>query len=400
MNPQAGRGDGREVAAHRVADVRAAGRGSGSGSRSSLSSSSPRRSTHGCRWHGSPRAFRSGCEASNGSASTTSTGSSTTPSTTTTRGKAPQKGGPGLTTLPSVGIGTHQPGTAGEAGLPPPNIKSVFAQPLPGEGVWRSSGPPVNGGPPVLVTTYRTETDYPQIVAYLAWFDHTRTASAYYPGRYEPPSAALRGPMQVPYSQRNRLLATFNGGFIYADGLNGDALNGVTNEPLKQGQRDRRRVQERQGRHRQLEGRPDRSQERRVGAPEPSADRRPRQAQPEPRPQHRLGLHARERRPRLAHRARDRQARQPHLRRRERPDRHLARQHPHARRRGARDGARHQSRVVHAHHVPPHSTARSCRRRSRTTTSSRPRGTLCQTIVTSSRFTGACRGQSRFLSNS
>jgi hypothetical protein len=93
----------------------------------------------------------------------------------------------------------------------------------------------VRGGPPVLVTTYRTETDYPQIVAYLAWFDHTRTATAYYPGRYEPPSASLRGPTEVPHSQRYRLLATFNGGFIYADGLNGDALNGVTNEPLKQG---------------------------------------------------------------------------------------------------------------------------------------------------------------------
>jgi hypothetical protein len=93
----------------------------------------------------------------------------------------------------------------------------------------------VNGGPPVLVTTYRTETDYPQIVAYLAWFDHTRTASAYYPGRYEPPNQALGGPHEIPYSQRYRLLATFNGGFIYSDGLNGDALNGVTNEPLKQG---------------------------------------------------------------------------------------------------------------------------------------------------------------------
>ncbi len=149
--------------------------------------------------------------------------------------KAPQKGGPGLTTLPSVGVGNGGPSQPPKQDYQPPNIKPVFARRLPHEGVWRPSGPPVNGGPPVLVTTYRTERDYPQIVAYLAWFDHTRTASAYYPGRYEPPNAALRGPMQVPYSQRHRLLATFNGGFIYADGLNGDALNGVTNEPFKQG---------------------------------------------------------------------------------------------------------------------------------------------------------------------
>ena len=149
---------------------------------------------------------------------------------------APKKGGPGLTTLPSVGIGNghpkhHHPKKA----YLPPNIKPVFTYGLPGEGVWKPTGPRVKGGPPVLVTTFRTETDYPQILAYVAWFDHTRTASAYYPGRYEPPTASLRGPTQVPYGQRHRLLATFNGGFIYADGLNGDSLDGVTNEPFKQG---------------------------------------------------------------------------------------------------------------------------------------------------------------------
>src|SRR5262249_57366997 len=92
-----------------------------------------------------------------------------------------------------------------------------------------------DGGPPALVTTFRTELAYPQIVAYVAWFDSTRTALAYYPGRYEPPNATLRGPMQVPSGQRWRLLATFNSGFIYSDGLNGDALNGHVNEALKQG---------------------------------------------------------------------------------------------------------------------------------------------------------------------
>ena len=41
--------------------------------------------------------------------------------------------------------------------------------------------------------------------------------------------------MQVPFGQRWRLLATFNSGFIYSDGLNGDALDGHTNEPLRDG---------------------------------------------------------------------------------------------------------------------------------------------------------------------
>jgi hypothetical protein len=147
--------------------------------------------------------------------------------------RTPAKGGPQLKTLPTVGV--HAKPKVHATGVWPPRIRPVFARPLPGEGVWRPSGPPVAGGPPVLVTTFRTERDYPRIVAYVAWFDHRRTALGYYPGRYEPPSATLRGPMQVPYGQRWRLLATFNSGFIYSDGLNGDALDGHVNEPLRDG---------------------------------------------------------------------------------------------------------------------------------------------------------------------
>ena len=149
--------------------------------------------------------------------------------------KTPAKGGPQLQTLPTVGLHSgHKAHTKPKAVWPRP-VPLVFARPLPGEGVWKASGPPVAGRPPVLVTTFRTERDYPRIVAYVAWFDHTRTALGYYPGRYEPPSATLRGPMQVPFGQRWRLLASFNSGFIYSDGLNGDALNGHVNEPLRDG---------------------------------------------------------------------------------------------------------------------------------------------------------------------
>lgn len=154
---------------------------------------------------------------------------------------APKKGGPQLRTLPTVGLSQPPASHAPTAHAPthaaawPPPISPVFPNRLPGEGVWKPTGPPIDGGPPVLVTTFRTELDYPQLVAYVAWFDHTRTAIAYYPGRYEPPNAAVRGPMMVPDDQRWRLLATFNGGFTYTDGDNGSADNGLTNEPLKDG---------------------------------------------------------------------------------------------------------------------------------------------------------------------
>ena len=41
--------------------------------------------------------------------------------------------------------------------------------------------------------------------------------------------------MMVPYDQRWRLLATFNGAFTYTDGWNGSTDNGRMNEPLKDG---------------------------------------------------------------------------------------------------------------------------------------------------------------------
>ena len=152
---------------------------------------------------------------------------------------APRKGGPGLKRLPRVGLGpvpvvaptVH----AKRVTYTPPRIKPVFAQPLPGEGVWHRTGPRVDGAPPVLVTSYRPSPEYPAIVAYVLWIDHTRTDLAYYPGRYEPPDAVDRGPMMVPVDQRKRLLATFNGGFTHVDTDNGSAVNGHTNEPLIDG---------------------------------------------------------------------------------------------------------------------------------------------------------------------
>src|SRR5579862_8046098 len=43
----------------------------------------------------------------------------------------------------------------------PPPIKPVFPHRLPGEGVWRRTGPLVDGGPAVLVTTFRPQLDSP-----------------------------------------------------------------------------------------------------------------------------------------------------------------------------------------------------------------------------------------------
>jgi hypothetical protein len=161
-------------------------------------------------------------------------------SKTTSSNSGPAQVTPLTRAVGTTGLGAiaptiaHVTARANAAILPPP-IKPVFAHPLPGEGRWKPTGPSVNGSPPVLVTSFRPETAYPDIVAYVAWFDHTRTQIGYYPGGSEPPAAAVRGPMMVPPSQRRRLLATFNAGFTYTDGNNGSSDNGRVNEPLTDG---------------------------------------------------------------------------------------------------------------------------------------------------------------------
>jgi hypothetical protein len=143
---------------------------------------------------------------------------------------APAKGGPQLRRLPQVGVGFQARGS-----YRPARVRSPIVPALPGEGAWHSSGQFVGGVPPVLVTTFRPEADFPRIVAYVAWIDHTRTQLALYPGRYEPPAGQPRGPIEVPFGQRWRLLATFNSGFTYRDGHGGFAVNGNSYTPLSDG---------------------------------------------------------------------------------------------------------------------------------------------------------------------
>ena len=75
----------------------------------------------------------------------------------------------------------------------PPRIKPVFAHPLPGEGIWKPTGPPVEGGPPVLVTTFRPELDYPQ---------HRRLRRLVRPHAHR--ARVLSGPLRAAERSRTR----------------------------------------------------------------------------------------------------------------------------------------------------------------------------------------------------
>jgi hypothetical protein len=88
----------------------------------------------------------------------------------------------------------------------------------------------------VLVTSYRPDPNYPQMVAGVAWIDSAATSTQLYPGRAEPAvSMPSRGPMEVPASMRSRLVATFNSAFKLSDSGGGFASNGHTYAPMRDG---------------------------------------------------------------------------------------------------------------------------------------------------------------------
>jgi hypothetical protein len=144
---------------------------------------------------------------------------------------APSTGGAALRALPTVGVA---PAATASSYLPPA-ITPAVTPALPGEGVWRGTGPLVLGGPPVLVTTFRPDPLYPDMVAGVAWIDRTRAWMQLYPGRYEPASGPASRPAEVPPALRGRLLAAFNSGFKLQDSGGGFVALGQTYAPLHDG---------------------------------------------------------------------------------------------------------------------------------------------------------------------
>ena len=156
---------------------------------------------------------------------------------------APSKGGPPLRALPrqagAVAVRPIQIPQIRFNRLPirhyrPPDIAPVIHPALPGEGEWHSTFAGGGSRPPVLITSFRPEPDYPQLVAGVAWIDHTRTSVMLYPGISEPAvTMPSRGPAEVPMTLRSGLVATFNSAFKLRDSGGGFAYDGHTYAPMK-----------------------------------------------------------------------------------------------------------------------------------------------------------------------
>ncbi len=152
----------------------------------------------------------------------------------------PEKGGPTLTSLPQVGVGAAAGGGEGTEGkvahYRPPDVNPLIHPVLKGEGVWEKAGAKVGPEPPALLTTFRSDPEYPQFVAGVAWLDSSRTELAYVPGLAEPPEPLEdRGSGEVPANLRHRLVATFNGGFPLETSNAGLIYRGKVKEAMVNG---------------------------------------------------------------------------------------------------------------------------------------------------------------------
>ncbi|HEX6456347.1 MAG TPA: phosphodiester glycosidase family protein [Solirubrobacterales bacterium] len=151
---------------------------------------------------------------------------------------APSKGGPPLRSLPRVGVATADAEAPEEHEVHiyrPPPIKPLIHPALPGEGVWKPASATAGKRPPVLLTTFRSDPEYPQFVAGVAWIDSGRTHLVYVPGLAEPPELENRGPAEVPPSKRDRIAATFNGGFPLETSNAGLVYRGQVLAPMVDG---------------------------------------------------------------------------------------------------------------------------------------------------------------------
>jgi hypothetical protein len=151
---------------------------------------------------------------------------------------APEKGGPALRSLPQVGVNSAGGGVRSQsnASYRPAQVAPLVRPALPGEGVWKKAAAHAGQRPPVLLTTFRSDPEYPHFVAGVAWIDSSRTRLAYVPGLAEPPPPlAHRGPAEVPQSMRRRVVATFNGGFPLETSNAGLIYRGKVKETMVNG---------------------------------------------------------------------------------------------------------------------------------------------------------------------
>jgi Phosphodiester glycosidase len=116
----------------------------------------------------------------------------------------------------------------------PAPIPPQAQPPLRDEGVWQPLIS-LHGKSAVLAAFLRPDTQHTSYLVGVAWLDQRLVKLVLHPGFRVPGDSGLSQPSQVPVSQRDSLLATFNSGFTMLDANGGYWQDGKTAVPLRSG---------------------------------------------------------------------------------------------------------------------------------------------------------------------
>jgi len=145
------------------------------------------------------------------------------------------------TGMPSITTPPHAPHTLGPVPMSLQSITPLFSPAISGAGSWEtiSMAPAPYGNLPLAVKTFiQPDASHPFAVVTLLKFDSRFILLHMVAGTSQPGGPlGVPGPGVIPAAAQasNTLLAAFNGGFMYADGQYGMAVNGVVYVPPQPG---------------------------------------------------------------------------------------------------------------------------------------------------------------------
>jgi hypothetical protein len=119
--------------------------------------------------------------------------------------------------------------------LPPPETIPSQAHPaLSGEGEWQSLVS-LHGQPAIQAAFVRPDAQHTSYLVGAVWINQNLVKMELHPGYKVPGTSGLSRQPEVPGSQRDRLLATFNSGFTMRDANGGYWQDGKEVVPLRRG---------------------------------------------------------------------------------------------------------------------------------------------------------------------
>ena len=119
--------------------------------------------------------------------------------------------------------------------MTPPAPIPAQAQPaLAEEGTWQSLVN-IHGQPAIRAAFLRPDAQHTSYLVGVAWLNQKLVKMVLHPGYKVPGTAGLSQPSQVPASERDALLATFNSGFTIKDSNGGYWQDGTSVVPLRTG---------------------------------------------------------------------------------------------------------------------------------------------------------------------